>query len=162
MNQQLIAATQSAGCAVDKSIAKSTRLLQELILADWQPDEALVVDAHGAVAGWDISRLILPKASRLKDGEITIYALSNLALHLGYSTKQGMFGNAPAHLRIPWAKVDSVEFSVVGPVHVVVFEAPKGQQAARLQFQDYPGLDGPNMGVMQASRIEVALRELLS
>lgn len=157
MQQEFMVATQAAGVQP----SESTRQLQRLVMDQWQPDEELLADVFGAVAGWDVS-LRLPKEARLKKGEGSLFAFSDSAVHLGYIAKQGMFGSAPRAIRIPYSDVRGVGITVVGPVRVLMFEDSDGDELAGLFFQDYPGLEGPTTGIGQMPRIENALQRYFS
>lgn len=135
--------------------------LQDLLISNWGVDEAPVFDQYGPVAGWCFTPN-LPKSMRLKDGAGSIYAFSDQALHICYHAKAGVMRSAPAHYRIDYADMASVQFPVVASVGVyfVIMEDSVGDRLASLSFQDH-GLDGPTTGVEQAGRIAEALAAIL-
>lgn len=135
----------------------ASQLLQDLLISNWGADEAPVFDQYGPVAGWCFTPK-LPKSMRLKDGAGSIYAFSDQALHICYHAKAGLMRSAPAHYRIGYSDLASVQFPVVVSVNVymVIMENSVGDRLATMSFQDH-GLDGPTAGVEQAGRIAEAL-----
>lgn len=158
VESEIRAATAPTGMPSD-----STReALWRCHLADWRPEENLLQDEYGPVAAWDFS-INLPKSAKVKDGGLSIFAVSERAFHLTYTSKLGLMKTAPANLTIDWKDVAEVrfrEFDAQSITYVMLQDA-SGDELVRLVFHDYPGLVGPTFGRAQVARIERLLPILL-
>jgi hypothetical protein len=131
-------------------------------LGDWRPEENLLQDEFGPVAAWDFS-ISLPKTAKAKDGGLSIFAMSDRAFHLTYTSKLGLMKTAPANLTIDWKDVAEVRFREFDAQSItyVMLLGDSGDELVRLVFHDYPGLVGPTVGRAQVARIEPLLPILL-